>query len=114
MLGFLAIAGSPPFGPFVSVFTILNAIFARHFFFIGALFLFLLLIVFVGMGRTVLATVFGKTLPRKRSINAYHDGLMTSLPLMLSLLLILILGVHIPSFLTHMLRQAEAFMQVQP
>jgi hydrogenase-4 component F len=114
MLGFLAITGSPPFGPFVSVFTILNAAFSRHFFFIGAIFLLLLLIVFIGMGRTVLIVVLGRPLPRKHRNNVYRDGLLTGLPLILSFLLVLMLGVHIPPFLTHMLHQAQKFMEVRP
>ena len=114
MLGFLAITGSPPFGPFISVFTILNAAFSRHFFVIGAIFLLLLLMVFMGMGRTVLVAVLGKPLPRKRPMNAYRDGWMTGLPLVVCFLLVLMLGVHIPPFLTHMLQQARKFMEVRP
>src|SRR5256714_9744319 len=52
LLGFLAITGSPPFGPFVSEFSILNGALGRGKFFVGGLFLFLLLIIFIGMGRT--------------------------------------------------------------
>jgi hydrogenase-4 component F len=114
MLGFLAITGSPPFGPFVSVFTILNAAFSGKLFLIGALFLFLLLIVFIGMGRTVLTVVLGKPLPQKRPMNTYRDGWLTGLPLIISLLLVLMLGLHIPAPLAHMLQQAQQFMEVRP
>ena len=114
MLGFLAITGSPPFGPFVSVFTILNAAFSKHFFLIGAVFLLLLLIVFIGMGRTVLIVILGRPLARKNSNNIYRDGLLTGLPLIVSFLLVLMLGVHIPPVLTHMLHQAQKFMEVRP
>jgi hydrogenase-4 component F len=114
MLGFLAITGSPPFGPFVSIFTILNTALSRHYFFICALFLLLLLMVFIGMGRTVLAVTLGKPPPRKRPIKAYRDGLLTGLPLILSFLLVLMLGVHIPPLLAHMLHQAQTFMEPRP
>ena len=114
MLGFLAITGSPPFGPFVSLFTILNAAFSAHLFLIGGLFLLLLLLVFIGMGRTVLTVVLGRPLPRKQSGNTYRDGLLTGLPLILSCLLVLMLGVHIPPFLSHLLHQAQTFMEVRP
>src|SRR5437762_4027839 len=60
LAGFLAITGSPPFGPFVSEFTIVNAAMGSGQFLSGGLFLVLLGVVFVGMGATVLAVVQGK------------------------------------------------------
>ena len=54
LAGFLAITGAPPFGPFVSEFTIVNAGFASGQYLVGGLFLFLLGVVFMGMGSTVL------------------------------------------------------------
>src|SRR5437867_5530227 len=60
LAGFLAITGSPPFGPFVSEFTIVNAAMVEGQFLAGGLFLLLLGIVFVGMGATVLAVVQGQ------------------------------------------------------
>src|SRR5438105_2833393 len=59
LAGFLAITGSPPFGPFVSEFTIVNAAIAGGQFVAGGLFLLLLGIVFIGMGATVLTVVQG-------------------------------------------------------
>src|SRR3989440_1676858 len=60
LLGFLAITGSPPFGPFISEFSILNGAFGRGRYWVGALFLSLLLIIFIGMGRTVLTVCQGR------------------------------------------------------
>ncbi|MCI0651110.1 MAG: hydrogenase, partial [Planctomycetes bacterium] len=74
LLGFFAVTGSPPFGPFVSEFTILNGAFAEGRFFAGAGFLLLLLIIFVGMGRTVLTVVQGRPLANGKKTN-YRDGL---------------------------------------
>src|SRR4029077_11977730 len=59
LAGFLAITGSPPFGPFVSEFIIVNAAMSTAQFVAGGLFLLLLGIIFVGMGSTVLAVVQG-------------------------------------------------------
>ncbi|MDO9631017.1 MAG: proton-conducting transporter membrane subunit, partial [Humidesulfovibrio sp.] len=59
-LGFLAITGSPPFGPFVSEFSILKGSFAAGRFLIGGAFLVLLMAIFAGMSRTVLRAVQGK------------------------------------------------------
>ncbi len=67
LAGFLAITGSPPFGPFVSEFTIVNAAVGSGQFVVGGLFLLLLGIVFIGMGATVLAVVQGKPAEPKRS-----------------------------------------------
>jgi len=111
LLGFLAITGSPPFGPFVSEFTILNGAFSAGRFLIAACFLFLLLVVFIGMGRTVLTVVQGRPLPGKRT--AYRDGLLTGLPILVSLLLVLMLGLHIPAPLQNMLRDAVHYLEVR-
>ena len=58
--GFLAITGSPALGRFNSEFSILNGGFGAGRFLVGALFLSLLLIIFIGMGRTVLTVVQGR------------------------------------------------------
>jgi hydrogenase-4 component F len=112
LLGFLAITGSPPFGPFVSEFTILNGAFSAGRFLLGAGFLFLLLVVFIGMGRTVLTVVQGRPLRGKRT--AYRDGVLTGLPIIVSLLLVLMLGLHIPASLQAMLNDAVHYLEVRP
>src|SRR5207245_1753542 len=67
LAGFLAITGSPPFGPFVSEFTIVNAAVGSGQFLAGGLFLLLLGIVFIGMGATVLAVVQGNPPEQKET-----------------------------------------------
>ena len=113
LLGFLAVTGSPPFGPFVSEFTILNGAFTTGSYWIGAAFLTLLLVVFVGMGRTVLTVTQGRTLPGTRP-TAYREGLLTCAPIIVSLAIILMLGTHIPGALKTMLREAQQFVEVRP
>jgi hydrogenase-4 component F len=113
LLGFFAITGSPPFGPFVSEFTILNGAFAGGRFLVGTGFLFLLLVVFIGMGRTVLTVVQGRPLAGGKP-TAYRDGLLTGLPILVSLGIVLLLGVHIPAFLDGLLRNATSSLEVQP
>ena len=113
LLGFFAITGSPPFGPFVSEFTILNGALPKGDSSSARRFLFLLLIIFIGMGRTVLTVVQGRPLPGGRR-TAYRDGLFTGLPILLSLGIVLLLGVHIPAFLKVMLRDAAHFLEVRP
>ncbi len=78
LAGFLAITGSPPFGPFVSEFTIVNAAVGSGQFLAAGLFLLLLGVVFIGMGATVLAVVQGepaesRPLRRENRRTGYRD-----------------------------------------
>lgn len=113
LLGFLAITGSPPFGSFVSEFTILNGSFGLGWFVVGAAFLFLLLVVFIGMGRTVLAVVQGRPSAAARR-TSYRDDLLTGFPLLVSLGLVLLLGVYIPRPLQHLLHDAAKNLEFLP
>jgi hydrogenase-4 component F len=110
LAGFLAITGSPPFAPFVSEFTIVTGAANNGQFLVGALFLFLLAIVFVGMGATVLAVVQGQA-PEQRPARTYRDGVSTVLPILLCLGLVLFLGLHVPRFLQTLLLEASDFLE---
>jgi hydrogenase-4 component F len=113
LFGFFAITGSPPFGPFVSEFLILSRAFAADRYLLGGGVLLMLLVVFVGMGRTVLAMVQGVPSP-EAARTGYRDGLLTGVPAALSLTLVLWLGLHIPSPLEALLRDAAAFLERSP
>jgi hydrogenase-4 component F len=113
LLGFLAITGSPPFGPFVSEFTILTGSFAMGRFGVGAAFLALLLVVFIGMGRTVLTVVQGRPSAAGRRTR-YRDGFFTGFPVLVSLFLVLMLGIYIPTPLQNLLRDAALYLEVRP
>jgi hydrogenase-4 component F len=110
--GFLAITGSPPFGPFVSEFTILNAAVGSGQFLTGGLFLLLLGVVFIGMGSTVLAVVQGIP-PKQTPDNGYHDTIATGAPVLLFMALVLLLGLYIPPPVDSLLREAAAFLEVK-
>jgi hydrogenase-4 component F len=112
LAGFLAITGSPPFGPFVSEFTIVNAAVGSGQFLAGGLFLLLLGIVFVGMGSTVLAVVQGNA-PEQKEQNGFRDSISTGLPILLFMALVLLLGLYIPPRLESLLREAAAFLEVK-
>lgn len=105
--GFFAITGSPPFGPFLSEFTILNAAVSSGRYGVAALFLVLLIVVFIGMGATVMTVVQGKP-----SVHAAATDLHDSLPLVgpsvALIALVLLLGVYVPAPLDHLLRDAAA------
>jgi hydrogenase-4 component F len=113
LVGFLAITGSPPFGPFVSEFTIVNAALGSGQFLAGGLFLALLAIVFVGMGATVLAVVQGIPAQGKEA-NSYRDTIGTGAPILLFLALVLLLGLYIPPPLDSLLRRAAALLEASP
>lgn len=110
LAGFLAITGSPPFGPFVSEFAILNGAFASQKFFVGITYLVLLLVVFIGMGATVLAAVQGNA-PKAAVDNAsFRDGFITGMPLVGLMLLVLLLGIYIPAPLRELIQDAVRFL----
>jgi hydrogenase-4 component F len=135
--GFLAITGSPPFGPFISEFAIINGAFEAGRFLVAALFLLFLLLVFVGMGKTVLKVVQGpapEEAPPEASapgavpsaagaMNAasslapakpYRDGPLTAAPVLALMALVLLLGLWIPAPLGALLRDAVAYLEARP
>jgi len=112
LAGFLAITGSPPFGPFVSEFTIVNAAVGSGQFLAAGLFLLLLGIAFIGMGATVLAVVQGNPADHTTD-NDYHDSIATSAPVLLFMALVLLLGLYVPPPLESLLREAAAFLAVK-
>jgi hydrogenase-4 component F len=113
LLGFFAVTGSPPFGPFVSEFTILHGAFTQERFLVGAGFLLLLLIVFIGMGRTVLTVVQGRPLAGTRRTD-YRDRFLTAAPVLVSLGIVLLMGLHIPAPISAMVHDAARFLEAKP
>ena len=116
-VGFLAVTGSPPFGPFVSEFAILTGSFNAGRFLVGGAFLALLLVVFVGMSRTVLRAVQGRapaSAPHAEAGAPYREGLLTIGPPLALMLLVLLLGIVIPDPLNALLQDAVRSLEVWP
>ncbi|MDD4736591.1 MAG: proton-conducting transporter membrane subunit [Kiritimatiellae bacterium] len=113
LLGFFAITGSPPFGPFISEFSILNAGVSSGHFVSSGLFLLFLLVIFIGMGATVLNVVQGRA-PENAPTTPYREGIATIAPPLILMLLVLLLGLCIPSPLCNLLRDAAHFLEVTP
>ena len=109
LAGFLAITGSPPFGPFVSELTILTAAMDSHRFIIAALYLLLLAVIFIGMGATVLAVVQG-TPPEDPEGRSYRESLFKTAPILVSLALVLVMGTWIPSPIMALLHDATRLL----
>jgi hydrogenase-4 component F len=109
LAAFLAITGSPPFGPFISEFTIVSSAFGQGNFKTGIFFLVFLAIIFIGMASTVLPTVLGK-IPAKTEKTAYRDSAKTVLPILLLMGLILMLGLWIPLPFQQLLRDGALLL----
>jgi hydrogenase-4 component F len=111
LAGFFAITGSPPFGTFLSEFAILRAAFAADRPWVAALFLLLLMVVFLGMGATVVKVVQGE--PSQRHQTSYRDSFLSVAPIVALLALVLLLGVYLPPPLRRLLDEATDFLQVR-
>jgi hydrogenase-4 component F len=128
LAGFLAITGSPPFGPFVSEFSILNGAFEAGRFLTAGLFLLFLLVVFIGMGKTVLKVVQGRPPLDLRPVGEageatngaavapqhYRDGFLTIAPVLGLMALVLLLGLYIPKPLGDLISDAVAYLESRP
>jgi len=112
LLGFFAITGSPPFGPFISEFTIVSAAFSTGQYFVATSFLVLLIVVFIGMGSTVLSVVQGEPSVAGGGV-ATSERWLTFLPGLLLLLLVLVLGIYIPAPMQRLLHEAAAWLEGQ-
>lgn len=113
LTGFLAITGSPPFGPFLSEFTIFNGALGTGRFVTSGFFLLFLLIVFIGMGATVLMVVQGRPSPAAEA-GTFRDGPLTVIPVVILMVMVLILGLYLPDSLQATLRQASALVEARP
>jgi len=110
LAGFFAVTGSPPFGPFLSEFTILNAAVSSGQFVVAGSFLVMLVIVFMGMGSTVLLVVQGEA--SSSTIQPLErERVLTVAPGIFLIALVLLLGIYIPEPLDALLRSAAASLE---
>lgn len=101
--GFLAIVGSPPFGPFLSEFTILRAALEQGRPVVAVLYLALLAAAFVGMAGVVLNVLQGQP---EEVAPAAREPLLLVLPPAALALGVLLLGLGVPAPLEALLRGA--------
>ncbi len=99
--GFLAIVGTPPFGIFLSEFTILRAGIGQHLWLVIALFLVFLIVAFIGMAGVFIHMFFGRT-----DAHPYRENRGAVRPIIIFALLALVLGLWIPGWLTKTIQQA--------
>jgi hydrogenase-4 component F len=93
VLGLFAVTGSPPFGLFLSEFTILRAAIGGGHPWIAAAVLLLLAIIFVGMAALILEMALGE--PDPATVPVRESRWLTLGPIVLATL-VLLLGVYIP------------------
>lgn len=113
LAAFFAITGSPPFGPFVSQFTVLNAAIGGGHGRAAAVFLILLGVVFLGMGATVMSVLQGTPSAEAEATN-FRDELANVAPAIAAILIVLVLGLWIPDPLGALIDQAAAGLEARP
>jgi len=103
--GFFAATGFPPFGVFLSEFTILRGMFEGRGVLVPLLFLGFLAVVFIGMGAVVLGMVQGDG-GMKEEERPVREPVAALLPIFVLVGMVLMLGIHIPAPLRSLLEQA--------
>jgi len=111
--GLLAVTGSPPFGPFQSLFAIVRGGLEQGHGWIAGLLGGLLLVVFLGMGATVFSALQGAPSPAAAA-TAYRDGLLTGAPLLAFFAGVCLLGVYLPPPLARLLEEGAALLGAAP
>jgi hydrogenase-4 component F len=109
VMGFLAITGSPPFGPFVSEFAILKSCFANGHDVVGVVALALLVLVFLGMARAVLRMTHGAA-PANLAPAAPSEPWLAVAPPALLATVVIGLGVYVPPVVLRALHEAAALL----
>ena len=110
LLGFIAIVGTPPFAPFVSIFGIASTALGGGHVLAGTLFLLLLTGIFIAMGSVVLPVLQGN--PNPASVRThYEDTFGLTAPLIAALALALGLGLWLPGPLLSLLTRAALLVE---
>jgi hydrogenase-4 component F len=107
--GFLAITGMPPFGIFLSEFTILKSMFEQGNNGIAIAFLAILALIFIGMANAFINMTQGKK-PDTLQISDKPEPVITLLPPMALGTLTLLFGLYIPTALNNLLHEVAAMM----
>jgi hydrogenase-4 component F len=105
VLGLFAVTGSPPFGLFLSEFTILRAAIDGGHLWIAVMILVALMVIFVGMAALVLGIVLGEPPPGPRAVPVRESRWLVAAPIALAAI-VLLLGVYIPGPLHDVLTRA--------
>jgi hydrogenase-4 component F len=107
VIGLFAVTGSPPFGLFLSEFTILSGAFREHHPLIAAIALLLLIVIFVGIARMILEVVLGP-IPDEQVAQAGPEPAGMLLSPMVLAVLVLMMGIWLPGPLREQLARSAA------
>jgi len=113
LMAFFAITGSPPFGPFISEFTIVRAAIFNGQYAVAGLLLLMLVVVFVGMGATVLPLVQGEATASRPDALLTRETFFNVAPPLAFMSLVLLLGLYIPPFVSSLLKDAVAMVELR-
>src|SRR6266571_2816008 len=105
LVGLFAVTGSPPFGPFLSEFTILRAAMSGGHWWVAAVMLTLLAVIFIGLAAMILEMVYGQP-PTNEGVRR-ESGWLVAGPVALGLG-VLALGIVIPRPLQALLSLAAS------
>ena len=107
MGGFLAIVGTPPFGTFISEFTILKTALDQGQWMVAGMYLAFLALVFVGMAGIMIRMSLGEPDPHEPPV---HTDAWCVVPPMVCGSLALVLGFYIPEGMQRLLQHAAALI----
>jgi hydrogenase-4 component F len=105
VVGLFAVTGSPPFGMFISEFTIISAAIGQHHAWIAAVVIGLLAIIFVGIASMILEMVYAPADALAPPGHSEEQGRLVVAPAALAIL-VLLLGIYLPRPLTDALSSA--------
>lgn len=108
LAGFFAVTGSPPFGLFVSEFSIISSAMTQGGEWIGSLILFFLAAIFLGMARTVLPVVMGES--SRIEHTGYRDRFLTVVPPLILMGVVLMLGIWLPEPLSRLITEGATLL----
>jgi hydrogenase-4 component F len=106
IVGFLAVTGSPPFGTFISEFTILKAMLDQGRWIIAVAYILALLVIFVGMSTIVLRMALGKS----EQSHSTREPLTAIVPPLVLAVLAVLLGVYLPTPIADRLHAAAQLL----
>lgn len=107
LIAFLAVVGTPPFGSFFSMFSILQGVLA-HSPLVSLFFMFGLIVAFIGMGKTFLGASRGKP-PKVET--GYKDTIGMYLSPLIFLCIILIIGLSMPDIFKKLIMDAAFLLE---
>ena len=105
LLGLFAIAGTPPFSVFISEFTVLTAIFQAKSFVLGGILAVLLAVIFASIIYTITPIFYGEK--DESTPTSSFKSISGNCVILLLLILIAVMGIYTPPFLTKLLTLAQ-------